>query len=177
MSSLAAAAAAALAAASFLAPASAPLPWAGRTVLLGPHTRSSGCERGTNPDLRCSPGAYMSGLTASVLCAPGFRTSTIRNVPQSEKYAVEVAYGIAPRHYGRTIEIDHVVPLELGGSNDIANLFPEPGSGAASYHAKDRLETQLHVLVCAGSMPLHAAQMGIARRWQALYRQVFDAAP
>jgi hypothetical protein len=25
--------------------------------------------------------------------------------------------------YGKTLEIDHIVSLELGGSNDIANLF------------------------------------------------------
>ena len=27
--------------------------------------------------------------------------------------------------YGGTLEIDHIVSLEIGGSNDIANLFPE----------------------------------------------------
>ena len=48
------------------------------------------------------------------------------------------------RLYGRTIEIDHLIPLELGGSNDIANLFPEPGFGTASYRVKDQLENRLH---------------------------------
>ena len=50
-------------------------------------------------------------------------------MPQSEKYAVEVEYGMPARLYRRTIVIDHIVLLELGGSNDIANLFPEPGDG------------------------------------------------
>ncbi len=54
-------------------------------------------------------------------------------------------------HYGRTIEIDHIVPLELGGANEIANLFPEPGSRNANYHVKDELENRLHDLVCAGT--------------------------
>jgi hypothetical protein len=149
----------------------------GHTVLLGPRTRTGGCHAGTRPDVRCTPGAYVSGLTTAVLCAPGFHTSTIRNVPQSEKFAVEIEYGLAPRPYGRTIEIDHVVPLELGGSNDIANLFPETGGGAAGYHAKDRLEDQLHDLACAGSISLRVAQVGIARNWPALYRRVFETAP
>ena len=29
-----------------------------------------------------------------------------------------------PGHYGSSLEIDHIVSLELGGSNDIAILFP-----------------------------------------------------
>ena len=66
------------------------------------------------------------------------------------------------RLYGRTIEIDHIVSLELGGSNDIANLYPEPGSGRANYHVKDELENKLHDLVCSGAMTLRAAQRGIA---------------
>src|SRR5437868_1438829 len=104
----------------------------GTNVLLGTRARAAGCRRGAMPDRRCSPGAYYSGLTQQVICAPTFRTSTIRNVPQSEKFAIEREYGMAASYYGRTIEIDHIVPLELGGSNDVANIFPEPGSGAAS---------------------------------------------
>jgi hypothetical protein len=144
----------------------------GRAVAVSPRTRASGCRRGALPDRRCSPGAYYSGLTKAVICSSTFRTSTIRNVPQSEKYAVEREYGLPARLYGRTIEIDHIVPLELGGANDIANLFPEPGAGAAGYHVKDRLENRLHALVCSGGLTLAAARTGAARNWEALYRRV-----
>jgi hypothetical protein len=105
------------------APASG-TPALGATVLLARRTASSRCTRGPRPDRHCSPGAYYSRLTTAVICASSFRTGTIRNVPQSEKYAVEREYGMHPRLYGRSIEIDHIVSLELGGSNDIANLFP-----------------------------------------------------
>jgi hypothetical protein len=98
-------------------------------------------------------------------------------VPQSEKYAVEVEYGLTPRSYGRTIEIDHIVSLELGGSNDVANLFPEPGSGVANYHTKDVLENKIHDLVCSGAMPLREAQRQIAADWEALYTKVYGAPP
>ena len=81
------------------------------------------------------------------------------------------------RLYGRTIEIDHIVPLELGGSNDVDNLFPEPGSGKASYHVKDELENRLHDPVCSGAMSLRAAQRGIATNWEALYHRVFEPSP
>jgi|SRR5579862_1007926 hypothetical protein len=149
----------------------------GRTVDFGVPSRSTACRRGPLPDRRCSPGAYYSGLTRTVICSPGFRTSMIRNVPQKEKFAVEREYGLTPGYYGRSIEIDHIVPLELGGSNAAANLFPEPGSGPASYHVKDRLENRLHDLVCGGAIGLAAARLGIAADWETLYRRVFGLAP
>lgn len=145
----------------------------GATVLLAPRRRSHGCRRGTEPDRSCSPGAYYARLTRAVICSPNFRTSSIRNVSQEEKFAVEREYGMPAGYYGRSLEIDHIVSLELGGSNDIANLFPEPGSGPASYRAKDRLENRLHALVCAGRMDLRTAQRGIASDWEALYTRVF----
>ncbi len=157
------------------APNASQPPSVGRTVLIGPRTRSSGCRRGQEPDRRCSPGAYSSGLTTAVICSSTFRTGTIRDVPQSEKFAVEREYGMSARAYGRTIEIDHIVALELGGSNDIANLFPEPGSGPDDYQVKDMLENRAHDMVCAGRLSLHAAQVSMAVDWEALYRRLFGA--
>jgi len=150
-------------------------PALGATVLLARRTASSRCTRGPRPDRQCSPGAYYSRLTTAVICATSFRTGTIRNVPQSEKYAVEREYGMPARLYGRSIEIDHIVSLELGGSNNIANLFPEPGSGRADYHFKDKLENRLHQLVCNGAITLRHAQEQIAANWEALYRREFGS--
>ena len=152
----------------------------GATVLLKRRTKTSGCKLGANPDRRCSPGAYYSGLTQDVLCSPSFRTGTIRNVPQSEKYAVEREYGLKAKLYGHTLEIDHIVSLELGGSNDIANLYPEEAkfsNGAPGFGAKDKLENKLHDLVCSGAMSLRAAQRGIASNWERLYKKVYGVTP
>jgi hypothetical protein len=162
-----------LAAAGGFAAGSDPAP-VGRTVLLAERTRTADCRLGANPDRRCSPGAYSSGLRKRVICSSSFRTGPIRNVPEAEKFAVEAEYGMAPRHYGRTLEIDHIVSLELGGSNDIANLFPERAPG---YHAKDQLENELHDRVCAGTMRLRDVQRRIATDWQALFRTVFGSPP
>jgi hypothetical protein len=149
----------------------------GSTVLLGKRTKTSGCSLSANPDRRCSPGAYYSGLTKKVICSSSFRTSSIRNVPQLEKYEVESEYGMAQKLYGRTLEIDHIVSLELGGSNDIANLFPERASPAPGYKVKDRLENQLHSMVCLGQKSLRSAQREIATNWQALYLKVYGTNP
>ena len=156
---------------------SAPTTSVGTTVLLAPRSRTDGCVRGPEPDRRCSPGAYSSGLTAAAVCAASFRTSSVRNVPQSEKDAVEREYGLRPGHYGRSLEIDHIVSLELGGSNDIANLFPEGLYAHPGYRVKDRLENRVHDLVCAGRMALRDAQRGLAVDWEGLYERVFGTAP
>jgi hypothetical protein len=149
----------------------------GKTVLLARRTKTSGCKLRPDPDRRCSPGAYYSKLTKQVICSPSFRTSSIQHVPGLETFAVELEYGLTPGHYGRSLEIDHIVPLELGGSNHIANLFPERLSAHPGYRVKDRLENKLHVLVCSGGAKLRAAQRGIASNWQALYKQVFGVSP
>ena len=98
-------------------------------------------------------------------------------MPESEKFEVEREYGMPAGHYGNTLEIDHIVSLELGGSNDKANLFPERLYAHPGYRVKDRLENKLHDLVCSGAMKLRVAQRGIASNWQALYKQVFGGAP
>jgi len=152
----------------------------GQTVLLARHTQTSGCTVGPSPDRGCSPGAYYSKLTRAVICSPSFRTSTIRNVPESEKHAVETEYGLAPRSYGSTLEIDHIVSLELGGSNDAANLFPEEAAfanKAPGFHVKDALENAAHKAVCAGAIGLRAAQQQIASNWELLYKKLFGVAP
>ena len=149
-------------------------PALGRTVLISRRTRRARCRVGLLPDRRCSPGAYSSGLTRAVICADSFRTSSIRHVTDSTKHEVEREYGMEAKPYGRTLEIDHIISLELGGSNDIANLFPEPAPG---YKAKDRLENRLHDMVCAGSMSLSNARKRIAANWVALYRAVFGTLP
>jgi hypothetical protein len=81
-----------------------------------------------------------------VICRSPFRTSDYRNVLDPEKHQVEQEYGLAAKAYGLSLEIDHIISLELGGSNDIANLFPEkaiPPGHTPGYHVKDKLENKL----------------------------------
>jgi len=70
------------------------------------------------------------------------------------------AYGVggSPRGY----ELDHLVPLELGGApSAVANLWPEPIRLA---ERKDVRENLLHDEVCAGRLVLSVAQERM-RRW------------
>ena len=115
-----------------------------------------------------------------MLCSSTFHTGDVRNVPESEKHAVEIEYGLAPKGFGSTLEIDHIVSLELGGSNDIGNLSPEKAilpANAPGFHVKDKLENKLHDLVCDGTMTLRSVRRQISSNWQTLYKTVFGVAP
>jgi hypothetical protein len=144
------------------------------TLFVRQRTRTVGCTLGVEPDRRCSPGAYDSTRPKDVICSRSFHTGDVRAVSDGLKHQVEVEYGLEPKGYGRALEIDHIVSLELGGSNDIANLYPELAPG---YHVKDVLENRLHKLVCAGTMTLHSAQSHIAANWEKLYTRIFEQAP
>ncbi|HZY45487.1 MAG TPA: HNH endonuclease, partial [Anaerolineae bacterium] len=61
--------------------------------------------------------------------------------------------------------IDHIISLELGGSNSIRNLFPEPYTGDWNARIKDKLENKLHSLVCSGQVDLVTVQQEISTDW------------
>ena len=108
-------------------------------------------------------------MTKRQVCRTGY-SAKVRNVSGSAKDRVYAAYGRRRHFNGDNGEVDHLVPLELGGSNAGANLFPQP---APYSHEKDRLEDALHADVCAGRLPLRRAQRLIARNWVRAYRQRF----
>ena len=136
---------------------------------LRPPTRGSGCAvRGAEPDPGCTPGAVLSSDRARI-CTAGYSHS-VRDVSSALKRRVYAAYGI--RHHARgAYEVDHLVPLELGGGNDLSNLWPEAANPRPGFHEKDGLENRLHDLVCAGRLGLGTAQRAIARDWLAASRR------
>jgi len=142
----------------------------GRSITLHPVTESTDCHlRGRLPDPNCTPGARYSRATRAKVCRSGY-SHAVRNVSQATKDAVYSSYGIT-RHFDCADgEVDHLVSLELGGSNSRANLFPEPAPGS---HQKDKLENALHAEVCSGRISLRRAQREIAGDWVAAYRARF----
>ena len=117
-----------------------------------------------NPSL--TPGDVLD-VTASDICVSGY-SSKVRNVPDSVKTQVYAEYGIVSHKPG-DYEVDHLISLELGGSNSIKNLWPEPYFGDLNAHVKDKLENKLHSLVCNGDIDLQTAQQAIATDWVAAY--------
>jgi len=143
----------------------------GTTSVLGEQTKTEGCEAiGPLPDPQCSPGAIFPDATKDQICKPGY-ASSVRNVPQSEKDLVYAEYGITHHSKGE-YEVDHIVSLELGGSNDIANLYPEAAEPKPGFHEKDQVENYLHDLVCSGKTPLSQAQEVIRTNWVQVYQHM-----
>ncbi|CQD24064.1 hypothetical protein BN1232_06032 [Mycobacterium lentiflavum] len=78
------------------------------------------------------------------------------------------------RAYGRTapmqsFELDHAIPIALGGATSTANLWPQERQAFMRADAKDQLENHLHDLVCSSRESLSDAQQEIATDWIAAY--------
>lgn len=116
------------------------------------------------PNPKLTPGTTLN-VTSHDVCVPGYSSGAngVRNVPDSEKNAVYAAYGIKTHQAGE-YEVDHFIPLTLGGSNDIRNLWPQPASPKPGFHEKDRVEFWLHIQVCSNGMELSTAQQ-MVKKW------------
>lgn len=125
------------------------------------------------PDRSLTPGATLTTSTA-VVCVSGY-SSRVRNVPDAVKEQVYARYHVPHVPYAH--EVDHLISLELGGSNAVTNLWPEPYAGRWGARTKDVLENQLHDLVCAGRLGLRYAQHIEATNWVAAYRRYVGAPP
>jgi len=123
------------------------------------------------PDPAITPGDVFD-VTESDVCTPGY-SSSVRSVSTATKKKVYQNYEISYPPPSRTYEVDHFIPLELGGSNNILNLWPQPYSGTWNSRVKDRLETYLHKLVCQGALTLADAQDEISSDWIAAYQYYF----
>jgi hypothetical protein len=111
-------------------------------------------------------------ITLQLICQDHY-TSCIREVPTSVKNAVYASYKLpGGNHTGfckseQGCEVDHLISLELGGSNDQKNLWPQPYEGEKfNAHVKDRLEKFLNKLVCEGQISLATAQKEISTNWK-----------
>ena len=139
------------------------------TMKLDTPKKMTACHtEGPLPDHDCTPGAVFASATLTDICAIGYSQS-VRSVTTAAKKKIYAAYGLAYPQARGTFEADHLVPLELGGSNDAANLWPEAANPAPGFKEKDIVENYLHEESCAGNIGLEAAQVLVADDWFAVY--------
>jgi hypothetical protein len=126
-------------------------------------------------------------LSVHAICATKWGRDR-RHVTETMKVHVAAAYGIDwptnLRHHRLTKrelavraqwEVDHLIPRELGGADNEHNLWFQPWEGTWNAHMKDRLENNLRVRVCAGTLSLPAAQRAIATDWRLAFQTYVDA--
>ena len=136
---------------------------------LVPRSKTAGCViAGALPDRACTPGSVFADATVEKICVSGY-TKTVRSVSTKLRKQLFAAYGISYPVPTGTYELDHLVPLALGGDNTAANLFPEAAEPKPGFKEKDVVEVYLQEEVCAGKVDLAAAQKQIAADWTAIY--------
>jgi len=123
----------------------------------------------TLPDAHCTPGAVVDIVTQDnvheTICVPGWVTA---NLPRPPTRQTNLLKRQQLAMYGRPddplsgYEEDHLVPIELGGSSDSRNLWPEPG---ASPNRKDAVENAARRAVCSDLVSLPDAQAWMAGNW------------
>ncbi len=123
------------------------------------------------PDPKITPGDVLE-VGVRDIAVPGY-SKKVRNVTASTKKKAYANYGIASRMKGE-YEVDHLISLQLGGSNSIRNLWPQSYQTQPwNAYIKDALENELHAQVVDGRMDLETAQRMIATNWIAAYQKVF----
>lgn len=139
---------------------------------IGQRIKSAGCyPAGILPDAECTPGAVFSDSALERICVPGY-TKTVRNVPLNLRKSVFAEYGISYPQPRGDYEVDHLIPLALGGSNSISNLWPEAAEPVPGFREKDIVEIYLYQEVCAGRVDLNIAQAQIAKDWFTIYKNI-----
>lgn len=119
--------------------------------------------------------AYTPGATRQVslveICAEE-DDEVVRSVPVAIEKKVFGEYGLSRARQG-DFELDYLITPGLGGSDQVANLWPQPHQSQWNSYVKDQLEDHLHHMVCRGELPLTAAQHEIAANWIAAYKKYF----
>jgi hypothetical protein len=127
------------------------------------------------PDKTCNPGLRNPNVTQAninvTICKAGW-TATIRP-PQSVTAKIKQQslkdYGLPSSDAART-ELDHLIPLEVGGSPaDPRNLWVEPNYAKAPspyvHNPKDALELQVRNAICRGKITLATGQAAMVTNW------------
>jgi hypothetical protein len=130
-------------------------------------------ETGPKPVRALTPGAVRSVALSQLCLLPDNDLDPA--VPVDKQRAVFHAYGMDDRK-ARGYQVDYLINPQLGGDDDLENLWPEPYHATVwNATAKDALETKLHSMVCGGQLDLTAAQQELATDWIAAYKKYFHA--
>jgi hypothetical protein len=125
----------------------------------------------SRPNRRLTPGAVATTNIRTVCQHLGGLQASVPNAVQP---AVYNEYGYTTPALQHKYTLDYLVPLALGGSTSIANIWPTSMRGVG-YFQKQQLNAVLFELVCHGAVPLVAAQRQIANDWYSAWlRYVVD---
>lgn len=108
------------------------------------------------PDPALTPGEVFN-VTKERVCSPRYATN-VRHVTREMKRAVFKRYHV--KYFPHAYQIDHLVPLCLGGRNSLENLWPEPIERALE---SDKVERRACHDVCAGRITLDQGRQTVLK--------------
>jgi hypothetical protein len=142
-----------------------------KTTSLGTaHAGACSTHRAANgytlPDPSCTPGAFNPTVPEAVFGNKKFTTKCVRDciTDAARKKTTYAAYRVSEN---TSCELDHLVPLEMGGADSLDNIWPQCGqapNGKNYKDIKDQVESYLAIKVIQG-MDIDAARKGIASDW------------
>lgn len=135
-------------------------------------------ELPSRPDDAKTPGIVATTDIADVCGRVDGRTYSQRHrdTTAEMKRDAYAAYGVDKA--GREFEVDHRVPLCLGGADALENLWPQKGWEHPSFHDKDRLETSACRAVCVThEMTLEEGQALFLGDWITAFEEIFGQPP
>ncbi|SCK14572.1 HNH endonuclease [Vogesella sp. LIG4] len=132
------------------------------------------------PDPELTPGSARPDLTQQQICSTTWGKDE-RHVSAEMKQQVFQRYGYSGNDDPRCIpagnrhcEVDHLISRELGGADEIDNLWPQAyGSSPWNAVLKDKLENRLHKEMCAGNITLDEARQMLVNDWREAYKKYY----
>jgi hypothetical protein len=131
--------------------------------------QSTVSAEGPKPRSAITPGEARP-ITLKEVCDYAGAEVISRDIPLDMQRKVFAEYGIKDPKANH-FEVDYLITPDLGGTESIRNLWPQPYSAHWNARVKDKLEERLHELVCSGKLDLETAQHDIATDWIAAYRK------
>jgi hypothetical protein len=145
----------------------------GTLALLAALISSAWADSGILPDPTITPGVVRTTNIGEV-CNEG-STRELRHWSRDRDDHIIAEYGL-PGGAHPQYEVDHLIPLCLGGADSDANLWPQPRrSIEPTWNAerKDELEARMCSLACSSVLYAAAAQKEIADDWTEAWRKYF----
>ncbi len=128
------------------------------------------------PDKGLTPGVVRQ-VSLTEICESESDEDLDPAVPASMQKKVFYEYGVSSDRQRKDFQVDYLINPQLGGTNDIHNLWPQPYHSAEwNAEAKDALERHLHRMVCERKLDLAEAQRDISTNWIAAYQKYFHTA-
>jgi hypothetical protein len=121
----------------------------------------------SRPNPKLTPGSVVDTSTDSV-CALSVHGHVNNATSFPMQAAVWQEYGYTTPSEQHNYQLTYLVPIDLGGGTDIANIWPIAIKGVGSYQ-KTETDHALRELVCRRTLPLAEAQQVMETDWYAAW--------